>query len=399
LHRDDLPTIRRSTVLADTDIATDSGTAELSVRPAAPGTAPAVARSAPGTERRWLDTAADVPTAALSALGTAADTARAARPTPASVTAAAVADTAPAVVPGTASRAPVSLNPQHSLERATAAEARGTDPYTEPADESGTSRPAPAETFAAELARHRTERPRAIPVTYRPLVAAIVGNRPVQVSTGVASRRALAKVGKIAATTGDTIHLASPTPPPDVIAHELTHVAHPSPVARFFDDDDHSPEEQRAEQVAAIMRRAPILPRTAAATPSVMAAPGRPRVAPATNVVRRSPASATVQPTPTGSISAAALAEQITQGASGVQRVIGGHRRGRAQTVPDTSSVNAPSSIQVPAAPLETIDDRDDAPTATGPDLATQFEYILELLEERVLRELERRGGRFRGGF
>jgi len=33
------------------------------------------------------------------------------------------------------------------------------------------------------------------------------------------------------------------------------------------------------------------------------------------------------------------------------------------------------------------------------PDLSTQFDRILELLEDRILRELERRGGRFRGGF
>ena len=34
-----------------------------------------------------------------------------------------------------------------------------------------------------------------------------------------------------------------------------------------------------------------------------------------------------------------------------------------------------------------------------GADIGTQFEQILELLEARILRELERRGGRFRGGF
>ena len=36
---------------------------------------------------------------------------------------------------------------------------------------------------------------------------------------------------------------------------------------------------------------------------------------------------------------------------------------------------------------------------AGGADIGTQFEQILELLEDRILRELERRGGRFRGGF
>jgi hypothetical protein len=254
--------------------------------------------------------------------------------------------------------------------------------------------PTPADTFAAELARHRTERPRAIPVSYRPLATAIVGDRPVHVSTSVASRRALAKVGKVAATTGDTIHLASPAPRPEVMAHELTHVAHPSPVARFFDDDDHSPEERRAEQVAAVMRRAPVLPRTSAGA-------RRPTVAPAADVVRRRVSSGS-STSSAGTVSAAALADQITSGPSTrVQRVIGGHRA-RAQV----AAPNGGSSPDVRVAP--TNDARPDpgaripaetAAVAAAPNLSDQFEHILELLESRILRELERRGGRFRGGF
>ena len=153
--------------------------------------------------------------------------------------------------------------------------------------------PTPAEVFVAELQRHRAERPRPLPRHYQPLATAIVGDRPVRVASGEGSRRALSKVGKAAATTGDVIHLSTPRPTAEVIAHELTHVAHPSPVPRFFDDDDHSPEERRAEQVAAVMRRAPIAPR----------------------------------PSPSSTVSAAALASSITTGDTVQRKVtLGSHR-------------------------------------------------------------------------
>jgi Domain of unknown function (DUF4157) len=246
-----------------------------------------------------------------------------------------------------------------------------------------------AATFTTELARHGVERPRPIPVTFRPLATAIVGDRPVHVSTGTASRRALAAVGKRAATTGDTIHLATPAPTTEVIAHELTHVAHPSPTPRFFDDDVRDPEERRAEQVAAIMRRTPVLPRTTAAT----------------DTIRRSPASTA------GTVSAADLAARLTGAAAGagvIQRVIGGHR---ARTQPATFVAQPPvitqpdvaQATQSPAQPGASsgsqAEDASQFGAAAAPDLTTQFDRILELLEDRILRELERRGGRFRGGF
>ncbi len=225
-------------------------------------------------------------------------------------------------------------------------------------------------------------------MVYRPLATAIVGERPVHVASGVASRRALARVGKVAATTGDTIHLATPRPRPDVIAHELTHVAHPSPVARFFDDDDRGPEERRAEQVAAIMRRSPILPRAAA------------------DIVRRS--TSTSHTSSPATISAASLAAQITghHATSGhgdtIQRAIGGHRTRGATApattipIPQTGNVATDGSTNQPPAPSQAAAN---ATAPAVPDLTTQFDRILELLEDRVLRELERRGGRFRGGF
>ena len=198
---------------------------------------------------------------------------------------------------------------------------------------------AAAAVFTAELGRHRPERPRPIPLSYRPMATAIVGDRPVHVSTGPASRRALARVGKRAATTGDTIHLATPRPAPEIIAHELTHVAHPSPVPRFFDDDDRGPEERQAEQVAAIMRRAPILPRSAAAaTAATTAAAG--------TTATRSTASRLrddLRRRPRG------IDHRL--GRHRVQRVIGGHRQGRAATTPTRPTLAAARPRPQPTPP------------------------------------------------
>ena len=165
--------------------------------------------------------------------------------------------------------------------------------------------------FLDELSRHPFTAPRPLPIEYRPIATVIVGERPVRVSTSTASRRALARVGKRAATTGDTIHLDRERPAPEVIAHELTHVAHPSPSPRFFADDDRGPEERQAEQVAAVMRRSPILPRTIAA--DAVAAPATTTRTGSNHTIRRSttPAAAGA-----GTISAAALAASITGGSA-----------------------------------------------------------------------------------
>ncbi len=119
-----------------------------------------------------------------------------------------------------------------------------------------------ADQFMTELSQTIRRTPAPLPMPFRPMSDAITGGRRVMLSTDPASRRALRSVGKIAATTGDTIHLDHAAIPrrrlDEVVAHELTHVAHPSPTPRFFDDIDDSPEERRAEKVASIMARSPL---------------------------------------------------------------------------------------------------------------------------------------------
>ena len=116
--------------------------------------------------------------------------------------------------------------------------------------------------FLTELSHGERRQPQPLPAPYRPMAEAITGHHRVLISTDDASRRALRAVNKVAATTGDVIHLAAPPVVgprhTEVMAHELTHVAHPSPAPRFFADDDRGPEERRADEIARVIARSPL---------------------------------------------------------------------------------------------------------------------------------------------
>ncbi len=250
-------------------------------------------------------------------------------------------------------------------------------------------------------------------MSWRPLASAIVGPRRVRVSTSTGSRAALAAAGKVAATTGDTIHLARPlTGASDapLLAHELTHVAAPSPLARFYDDDRDSPEERRAQTIAEVIRRSPVLPRPTAGgpTPSVL---GRP--APAAVVRRHVAAAPAVTPSAPGTVSADDLAQRLSgrSPASTIRRspTSTASRAPAAPTIQRTleqetsevedteqpSTVRAPGSSPSTAARTWPILNRD-LDTSGLLDLA---DWIMEQIEDRIERELDRRGGRYRGGF
>jgi len=305
-----------------------------------------------------------------------------------------------------------------------------------------------------ELSRHRHEHPRPLPVQFRPIAVAIAPNRTARVATGPASQAALRSVGKVAATTGDVIHLArmpSATPTAaetQVLAHELTHVAHASPAPRFYADDRPSPEEARADEIGLIMRRSPILPRAAAGADPVTPLVGRPTMAPSGTTaavtgpagragalgaidpvgpggrarVQRSPSrSASTSSSPSRSstastISAAALAARFTgepvpepavsnwdPSSSSVSRSV--IQRSPSTTVQRWASATKSPGVARGEVTIGT--GRDNAPernpirfsALNTTHLLDQFDHLVELLEERIIIELERRGGRFRGGF
>jgi hypothetical protein len=292
----------------------------------------------------------------------------------------------------------------------------------------------PAEAVAARfmtsLSATVRRRPAPLPTPFRPMADAIAGPRPVMLSTDAASRRALRSVGKMAATTGDTIHL-DPTAVPrarldEVVAHELTHIAHPSPAPRFFDDIDDSPEERRAEQIARVMARSPLAPSSSVVAPRSGAANGTPiRRSAVTLGGHRAAAAAATRPgggspsdsSPSGAwsagsssssssstVSAAALAARLTSGTTAPQ---------------DSSSVihRKMSSSPPPAPPAPAVESSPSTPSGRAPQessggpsspfgseqeagqwfdkrLAANVGPLLRMMEDRMRIELERRGGR-----
>ena len=247
-----------------------------------------------------------------------------------------------------------------------------------------------ASEFLVELARHRSEQPRPLPTEFRPLADHVVGPRRVTVSTDPASRRALRRVGKAAATTGEVIHLdrAPALSPPEVIAHELAHVAHPSPTPRFYADPVRSPEEHRAEELARVMRAAPILPRASGAADAAPEA-SRDTATPAATIRR----SVSGPPKRTGSsgattVTASEFAARLTGTAPpAIQRF---------------TTISSPAPTVAGVQPPVSAPHVEQAPAFDGvdsTDTLDRFERILDMLEERIIVELERRGGRFRGGF
>jgi hypothetical protein len=259
-----------------------------------------------------------------------------------------------------------------------------------------------ADQFMSVLSETMRSRPTPLPTTYRPLADAIAGPRPVMLSTDTASRKALRAVGKVAATTGDIIHLdrgaIAASRLDEVMAHELTHVAHPSPAPRFFDDIDDSPEERRAEQVAKLMARSPLAPSASTSAPSI-----RRRTDGAT--IHRSAAST---PSSAGTVSANSLAASLTRTtapANTVQRwdraTPSGQRPkiGSQRPSPAAPTTSTPAPTTASTAPT-TETTETPAPAATPSDewfrtqLDANLDRVVRMLEDRMIVELERRGGR-----
>jgi hypothetical protein len=262
--------------------------------------------------------------------------------------------------------------------------------------------------FLRELSQTIQRRPAPLPMQFRPMADEIAGGRSVLMSTDHASRRALRSVGKVAATVSDVIHF-DPGPVPgsrvsEVIAHELTHIAHPSSKPRFFDDIDDSPEERKAEQVAKTMARSPLNP-----SASLLTSPKVGNSAPAQrSTIRRTPAAvAQARSAPvtdaSGTVSAAALAAQMTGTSAPVQRSPAAVSAPAPAPAPAPAA--APSGGPLPVAPAPapapSASQMFDSPAADEwfkDQLRNNFSHIMNMIEDRMIEELERRGGRIWGG-
>jgi hypothetical protein len=259
--------------------------------------------------------------------------------------------------------------------------------------------------FLRELSQTIQRRPAPLPMQFRPMADEIAGGRSVLMSTDHASRRALRSVGKVAATVSDVIHF-DPGPVPgsrvsEVIAHELTHIAHPSSKPRFFDDIDDSPEERKAEQVAKTMARSPLNPSASLLTPPKV---GNSASAQRSTIRRTPAAGAQARSAPvtnaSGTVSAAALAAQMTGTSAPVQRSPAPVTApAPAAAAPAAPSPAAPSPVApAPAASASHLFDSPAADEWFKDQLRNNFSHIMNMIEDRMIEELERRGGRIWGG-
>ncbi|MBT5579164.1 MAG: DUF4157 domain-containing protein [Acidimicrobiaceae bacterium] len=270
----------------------------------------------------------------------------------------------------------------------------------------GATAPPLAVRFLHELRSRQRVETEALPMAFRGLADQIAGSVPVMIATGAASRRALGSVGRVAATVGSTIHLAER--PDDsarsqqILAHELTHVAEPSTMPRFFDDPVVNAEEREARRAEHVVRRAI-----------------RDGVSPTSAARGRSVGGAVPAVSDQGSAadiaSGAGRAEVIRRsaaGALGSGTVSAQSYVDRAQGRP-SESVNSPSSsvVQRTVAESGRSTRRDvqrspahvpetDSETSTVDSLPSMDEIVREVerrLTKKIIGERVRRGQSFRG--
>jgi hypothetical protein len=219
----------------------------------------------------------------------------------------------------------------------------------------------------------------------------IASGQRVMLSSDGASRRALRSVGKVAATTNNVIHIdrsaTSPRMMDEVIAHELTHVAHPSAAPRFFDDIDDSPEERQAEAVARVMARSPLAPSSSTVAPPATVGAAGPRA----RIQRRStvPGGASGGSEPTISASAMAASITQTQQPNNVQRLASGGSPSNAASPTGTRQRDMPSTPSI----AQQLGESAEAAEWFVDQLQRNFHRLVSDLEAQMIVELERRGG------
>ncbi|MGN9911794.1 eCIS core domain-containing protein [Phytohabitans sp. LJ34] len=240
----------------------------------------------------------------------------------------------------------------------------------------------PRRRWEAAVAARPLEAPRALPAPYRAMAATITGAaHPPRFTTGPATRHALAAAGALGATTGSVVHLPGPPSPATaaVLAHELTHARRPVRRPRFLlaglagavDDDE------RAALAAGGLRQGGI-PNDAGGMSA--------------GIVDRLPVGSGMG----GVTDVAARVARATLIEAGASTPSPGPVMGNAG--PTTQeAVPAPAAapvVQGGAPPGAAAGGK----TTAGPQ-PLDVERVVEAVEERLLREIERRGGRWAGVF
>jgi hypothetical protein len=275
----------------------------------------------------------------------------------------------------------------------------------------------PEHTFLETLARGRPDPAVALPPAVRPLARALAGPRAVEVVAGATTRRALAAVGKRAATTGSTIHLerrpsaSLRSDELEVLAHELGHVARPSPIPRFFAGrpDEEELEAQRLgrqargrSDLAAIADgvRPPEggtrgLPVGGIGAVAGLVNRAEASTAAAESVIRRTMAAApssTTSPTTSPTASTASTASTAAHSDGTIRRTVSGPVSGPGSGTAAAAAAGSSSVIRR-AETTAASPGRTRTPTST--DERERLDRLVVDLERRLRREAERRRWRY----
>jgi hypothetical protein len=268
----------------------------------------------------------------------------------------------------------------------------------------------PRERWETAVAARPLESPRPLPVAFHAMATAITGRaRPPLFTTGPSTRSALAAAGALGATTGTVVHLpAAPTSGPAVsavLAHELTHTKSPVRRPRFLlggasgllDDDERQALAagrerlgQAASMGAGIVDSLPVGGGGMGAVGEVATRAARAAVIEASG----SPMGSALS----GMRSAAGDAFSDLRGMAGdAMSGLGGAAEGAASAVSDAAG--SVSSAVGEAAHAAGAAIGGGVGGAAGAAKPLDPDQVVEIVERRLLREIERRGGRWTGIF
>ncbi|NLT55647.1 MAG: DUF4157 domain-containing protein [Actinomycetales bacterium] len=295
----------------------------------------------------------------------------------------------------------------------------------------------PGQRWAEAVRERPLEHPRPFPDALLPWARAVSGRSTPRYTTGPATRAALDAAGAVGASSGDVVHLASaPTGSPrpaatHVIAHELAHLRQPLARPRFLlgiDRGDLDADERRAREFAS-------------GVPGIGGSVSLPGPVSSAGLVEDLPVAGTPNPTglaraamerygglaatgAAGAVTAAAgvpghldvpggltpagLASggfDLTGGATALSRA-GGLAAGGSGSPADAADAGpgtgpAPGSAAGPAAAPGGAAAGTNPLAGQAPERLSEsvVDRVVDAIEQRVLAEIERRGGRYREVF
>lgn len=266
----------------------------------------------------------------------------------------------------------------------------------------------------------------------RPLVARLAGSAErVSYTTGPATRRALASAGALGATTGSVVHLARPPQESgvDVVAHELAHARQPVGRPRFLlraPDGALDAEERAARSIGeSVSGAASSVSGTAASAVSNLTSTADGMTAGIVGRLQVGSASPAAVAEVAGAAARSAVATALEQASQANSMFAAAARAGQAQAadlasgiVPAASSAlatgtsAAENAVTAAGAVVQGGATQAGAQAAgevgavarnaaqaaaalSGPDL----DRVVQAVEEKLLRQIERRGGRYAGVF